>query len=190
MVHNKDNQNRKNSNCKRNRYGNISNKRGQVQYFLENAFRIGFLMIALLIFFLLINFYVVNRVDTKRLQSEVTSSRIMYSNTIMYEENYRTYVGIVDIKKFNDDNIDEKINYPIKRHVAAKLEIINNIDGLVKYTAYLNKAQYDNLHTLSLSKTRGQGSATIYNKNYPITYLDGGKYSYGALIITLVVPNS
>ena len=44
---------------------NIRNKKGQVQYFLENAFRVGFLMVALLIFFLLINFYINNKIDNE-----------------------------------------------------------------------------------------------------------------------------
>jgi hypothetical protein len=166
------------------------NKRGQVQYLLENAFRVGFLMVALLVFFLLVNFYIVNRIDTYRLQSEVTANRLMYSNTIMYEENYRTYIGIVDIKKFNDDNIGEKINYPIKRHVAAKLEIVDNVDGLVKYTAYLNKAQYDNLRVMATSGISGKGSSILYTKNYPITYLDGGKYMYGTIKMEILVPYS
>ncbi|MGV8141301.1 MAG: hypothetical protein ACP5NW_02580 [Candidatus Woesearchaeota archaeon] len=164
------------------------NKKGQVQFFLENAFRIGFLMLALLVFFLLINFYINNRIDTNRLQAEVTASRIMYSDTIMYEENYRTYLGIVDIKKFNDANIIEKINYPIKRHATAKMDIISNENGSVVHTAYLNRAQYENLEVLV--KSPGKGGATDYQKNYPITYLEGGEYHYGTLMMTLIIPNS
>jgi hypothetical protein len=96
------------------------NKKGQVQYFLENVFRIGFLMIALLVFFLLINFYIVNKIDTNRLQAEVTANRIMYSDAFMYKEGSRTYLGIVDARRFSTQNIEEKVDYTIKRHAAAK----------------------------------------------------------------------
>jgi len=173
-----------------NSFINKKNKKGQVQYLLENAFRVGFLMVALLVFFLLVNFYIVNRIDTHRLQAEVTANRLMYSNTIMYEENYRTYIGIVDIKKFNDDNIGQKIDYTIKRHAAAKLDIVNNINGSVMYTAYLNKAQYDNLQVMANNGAAGKGTAITYNKDYPITYLDGGKYMYGTIKMEIVIPLS
>jgi hypothetical protein len=166
------------------------NRKGQVQYFLENAFRVGFLMIALLVFFLLINFYINNKIDTNRLQAEVTANRIIYSNTIMYEENQRVYIGIIDVKKFNDVTIDEKINYPIKRHATAKLELINNTDGLVAHTTYLGKEQYENLEVIAKVDGEGKGGATKYLKKYPVTYLEGNTYRFGTLKITIIIPNS
>jgi hypothetical protein len=167
-----------------------NNKRGQAQYFLESAFRIGFLMIALLAFFLLINFYVINRIDTNKLQAEVVADRLIYSNIIMYEENSRIYAGIVDMTKFDDDIISNNIVYEIKRHAAAKLELIDNVDGIVNDTAYLNKLQYDNLYTLAKSAGRGKGGATIYTKYYPVTYKNGDKYLYGTIRMNIIIPNS
>ena len=111
------------------------NKRAQVQFFLENAFRIGFLMVALLAFFLLVNFYISNTIDTTRLQAEVTANRIIYSDVLMEDDpktlSYKS--GIIDLSKFGPDNMENanmqsRIAYPIARHVAVKLEIINNID--------------------------------------------------------------
>jgi hypothetical protein len=168
----------------------MHSKKGQVQYFLESVFRIGFLMVALLVFFLLMNFYIVNKIDTNRLQAEVTANRIMYSDAFMYQENFRTYVGIVDARRFSSGNIDAKVNYPIKRHAAAKLELVDNIDGKTKYTVYLNEAQYEILYTLARSRGEGKGSATIYNKKYPVTYLDNNVYRYGTIKMSIIVPNS
>lgn len=168
----------------------VRNKKGQVQYFLENAFRVGFLMVALLVFFLLINFYINNKIDTNRLQAEVTANRILYSDTLMYEENNRAYLGIVDIKKFNNANIEEKISYPVQRHATAKLEIVDNIDGKIKHTAYLNQGEYERLDVIQRSQGEGKGGATKYFKYFPITYSEGGIYHYGTLNMILIIPNS
>ncbi len=165
-------------------------KKGQVQYFLESAFRIGFLMIALLAFFLLVNFYITNRMDTNKLQSEVLANRIIYSDAIMWQEkeNSRVYTGIVDMDLFSSTTLDMRINYTTKRHATAKLEIIDNIDGQIKSTAYLNKLQYENLEALVGKK--GKGAATRYIKNYPITYRDSTESRYGTLIMDIIIPNS
>ena len=166
------------------------NKRGQVQYFLENAFRLGFLMIALLAFFLLVNFYIVNRIDTNRIQAEVTAARLIYSDAFMHREDSRTYIGIVDIKRFNDQDIEQTVDYSIKRHETAKLELVDNKDKDMKYTAYLNKAQYDILYTLSSSRSSGKGAASRYTKIYPVTYYDNNQYRYGVIKMTIIIPNS
>jgi len=170
------------------------NKKGALQYMLENAFRIGFLMVALLAFFLLINMYINNQVDANRLESEVLSNRILYSDAIMYKDNavQRTYSGILDMKKFKDENsLDNSIEYSNKRHATAKLELMNNIDGAIYYTLYLNKAQYDNLQVLIDSKGQGKGSATKYVKYYPVTYRDDAdSLHYGTIQMTIIIPNS
>jgi hypothetical protein len=169
---------------------NIKYKKGQAQYFLESAFRIGFLMVALLAFFLLINLYVINKIDTNRLQAEVTADRIMYSDAIMYNENSRVYLGIVDAKKFNDDSLDKNVDYQIKRHATAKLELIDNINGDVKQIAYLGKLQYENLLVLAKSNGKGKGGATTYTKYYPVTFKDQEIYTYMTIRMTIIIPNS
>jgi len=170
------------------------NKKGVLEYFLENAFRIGFLMVALLAFFLLINMYVNNQVDTNRLESEVLANRIIYSDAIMYKDPdpsiQRTYPGILDMKKFKDPNsLDSSIEYSIKRHATAKLELMDNTDGKIYLTNYLNKEQYDNLKVLMGSS--GKGSATEYTKYYPVTYKDDNELPrYGTIKMSIIIPNS
>jgi hypothetical protein len=164
-------------------------RKGQANYFLESIFKIGFLMVALLAFFILINFYITNRIDTNRLQAEVTANRIMYSDAIMLtDKNYKTYTGIIDINKFSDTALGDSVNYATKKHATAYLRIIDNTDGQMKYEAYLNKLQYKNLQAV-LGK-QGKGSATEYIKNYPITYKKGNDYKYGMLIMNIIIPNS
>ncbi len=166
-------------------------KKGQVQYFLENAFRIGFLMIALLAFFLLINFYIVNKFDTNKLQSEVIANRLMYSDTFMYEKNARIYTGIVDLSKFEDKDINEDVNYLVKKHAAVRMRLVDNKDSKIEFNASLNKKQYDILYTLVRGKGEGKGSATIYYKIFPVSYLDNsGEYRYGTIYMNIIIPNS
>ena len=167
-------------------------KKGQVQYLLENAFRIGFLMIALVAFFLLINFYIVNKFDTNRLQAEVIANRIMYSDTFMYQKNSRTYTGIVDITKFNDDTINTNIDYTVKKHAAVKLQLVDNIDNKIEHVAYLSKDQYEILYVIVRSNAKGKGSATEYLKNFPVAYLNSssGLYRYGTIHMSIIIPNS
>jgi len=180
--------------------GRIIGKRGQVQYLLESAFRIGFLMIAILVFFLLINMYVANKIDTQTLKYHVVVNKLIYSDIFMQQKNGVTYTGIVDIEKFNDERIANAIDYSNKRFASAKLTIIKNkdpdeIDNLVNEktpvaTAYLNKAQYDILTVTG--GEQGQGGATYYFREFPISYfnLKDDKYYYGMLKIEVMVPNS
>jgi hypothetical protein len=170
-----------------------SNKRGQAQYLLENAFRIAFLMIAMLVFFLLVNFYITNKLETNMLQAEVTANRIMYSDAFTHidDDTSIAYTGIIDLEKFKDEEtFNSKINYPTKRHAAANLTLINNDDGKIVATTYLNKAQYNIMYVLVKNNGKGKGSATMYIKQYPVTYYDGTKYNYGTITMKLIIPNS
>jgi len=169
-------------------------KKGNAEYILENAFRIGVMTVALLAFFLLINYYINNKLETNMLQAETIANRILYSDAIMYsdENTFRVYPGIVDLKKFNDDNIKNYIQYTNERHVGIKMKILNkNPDKTKQFVAeaYVNKDNYDNLK--QLLGIPGQGSATMHVRSYPITYIDiDDNYNYGQLVIEIIVPNS
>lgn len=166
-------------------------KRGQAQYLLENAFRIGFLMIALIAFFLLINFYIVNKFDTNKLQAEVIANRIMYSDTFMYQENLRTYTGIVNLAQFTTTNIDKNVDYLTKKHATVRMRLVDNKDNNIEHIAYLNEQQYLMLDTLAKADGEGKGSATKYIKSYPVTYKDvAGNYRYGTIHMSIIIPNS
>jgi hypothetical protein len=107
----------------------------------------------------------------------------------MYEdENDQVYPGIIDMKKFTDDNINSRINYQVKRHSTAMLEILDNEENKVVKTIYLNKAQYTNLEVLL--KQEGKGGSSSYYKTFPVTYYDSGIYKYATLQMTIIVPNS
>jgi hypothetical protein len=179
------------------KYKMMRSKKAQVEELLYNAFRIGFMFIAMLAFFILINYYIVNKMDTNYIQSQVLLNRILYSDAIMMQntDTGTVQTGIVDIKKLEDAYLDSSISYGnYKRHAAAKITLLNkNPDReqqLLK-EAFLNREQYKNWEVLIRAGVGGKGSATNYTTVYPVTYLwTDNKYYYGTLMISIIIPNS
>ena len=174
-------------------------KKGQIENLLANVLRIGFMIAAITIFFLMVNYYVNNKIDTQRLQEETMLNRILYSDLIMYQDpaTLRVYPGIVDIKKFDNEYLNDAINYgEFQRHVAVKIKLLRKIplsgnpDLFVK-DVYINKNQFDEWN--QIVNIPGKGSATKYITQLPVSFIDGnyqGKHDYGTLIIEIIVPNS
>lgn len=176
-----------------------NNKKGQIEYLLQNAFRIGFTIIALLAFFLMINYYIVNKIDTRYPQAETIANRIMHSDALMLQEEgtFRVYTGIVDMNKFNDKtSLDKSIKYEFSRHAAAKVKLSRkDVYGTATYIGeiYLNKNNWDNLKTIINSGAKGKGSATMMIKDIPVTCAydkDFNTYDYCIMTVEVIVPNS
>jgi len=173
-------------------------KKGQVEYLLQNAFRIGFLIIALLAFFLMISYYINNQIDASYLQSQTLLNRILYSDTIMQQDltTGRIYTGVIDMDKFSNPTVlDDGIDYgQYQRHVAAKLKLLNkefNPKDQFVADVYLNKDLFVNLQTVINSGGTGKSSGTMYISQYPVTYFGfDNKYHYGTLVVEIIVPNS
>jgi hypothetical protein len=172
-------------------------KKSQVKYLLINTYRIGFMMAALLAFFVLINFYINNQIDTNYLQSQVLLNRILYSDAIMKKDSDtgRVFTGVVDIKKFNNEQLEQSINYAeYRRHAAVKLKLLNKDPDPQKQfimDAYLNKDMYDYWKEIVKANVKGKGSATLYITKYPVTYIGiDDNYYYGTLIVEIMIPNS
>ncbi|GIU69253.1 MAG: hypothetical protein KatS3mg002_0489 [Candidatus Woesearchaeota archaeon] len=174
-------------------------KRGQIEYLLQNAFRIGFTIIAILAFFLLINFYVNNKIDTRYVQAETIANRIINSDAIMLQDpvTLRIYSGIVDMNKFSDANsLDKSIKYEFNRHAAARVKIERkDIYKKITYVGelYLNKNNWDNLKTLIDSGVKGKGSASMLIKDFPVTCAYDSElknYEYCIMTVEVIVPNS
>ncbi len=176
-----------------------NNKKGQIEYMLQNAFRIGFTIIALLAFFLMINYYIVNKIDTRYAQAETLANRIIQSDALMLQEEgtFRVYTGIVDMDKFNDKtSLDKSIRYEFSRHAAAKVKMSKkDVYGNINYIGeiYLNKNNWDNLKTIINSGATGKGSATMLIKDLPVTCAydkDFNAYDYCIMTVEVIVPNS
>jgi len=172
-------------------------KKSQVQYLLENTFRIIFMTIALLAFFLLIILYINNKIDARLLQAETLSYRILYSDAIMYQDpdTFRIYAGIVDMDKIKRNELDKSIPYTFTKHAAAKITVYNKpIGGQETFIAeaYVNKEQWDNWKVL-INSVKGKGSASQLIKRFPVTCLYDKKqntFDYCTLVVEVIVPNS
>lgn len=171
-------------------------KRGQINYLIHNAFRLSFMIAALLAFFVIINYYINNQIDSQELQAETLANRILYSDAVMLSDGDigRTYPGIIDMKKFTSESLDSNINYgDFRRHAAAKLKLLSkNPDPSKNLVAdcYLNNAMYENWKILITSGAGGAGGAMMYVKQFPVTYLESGTYKFGTLIVEVIIPNS
>lgn len=175
------------------------NKKGQIEYLLQNAFRIGFTIIALLAFFIMINFYINNKIDTRYVQAEVLANRIIQSDALMLQDpgTFRIYTGIVDMEKFNDKtSLDTSIKYEFNRHATAKVKISKkDVYGNIQYfdDIYLNKNNWDNLKTLINSGATGKGSASMIIKDFPVTCAydkELNVFDYCIMTVEVIVPNS
>ncbi len=172
-------------------------KKGQIEYLLQNAFRIGFTVIALLAFFLLVNFYINYKIDTRYVQAETLANRIIQSDALMVQDpnTFRIYTGIVDMKKFDDKaSLDNSIKYEFNRHAAAKVKIYKkDIYRRTNYVGeiYLNKNNWENLKTVLDSGAKGKGSASMIVKDFPVTCAyNNGVYDYCIMTVEVIVPNS
>ncbi|MGV8150591.1 MAG: hypothetical protein ACP5NV_02580 [Candidatus Woesearchaeota archaeon] len=179
--------------------GFSKNKRGQIEYFLQNAFRIGFTIIALLAFFLMINFYINNKIDTRYTQAETLANRIIQSDALMLQDEHtlRTYTGIVDMQKFSDvRSLDNSIPYKFNRNAAARVKIYEkDIYGSSNYVGeiYLNKNNWENLKSIIDSGVKGKGAASMIVKDFPVTCAydkELAHYAYCVMTVEVIVPNS
>lgn len=177
----------------------VHNKKAEIEYLLQNAFRIGFTIIALLAFFLMINYYVNNKIDTRYIQAETIASRIINSDAIMMQDpnTFRIYTGIVDMEKFFDNtSLDKSIPFTFNRHVAAKVKMYEKTQyGNSNYIGeiYLNKNNWINLKTLLDSGVKGKGSASMIVKDFPVTCAydkEFNIYNYCIMVVEVIVPNS
>ena|SRR3989338_2944832 len=175
----------------------LSGKKAQAEGLLENAFRIGFAMIALLIFFILVNYYVNNKLDTRLVQAETLSARIVLSDAIMLQDpdTFRTYAGIVDMQKvYKETSLDDSLG-SLGRHVAAKVKIYDKSDGKYVFVKdiYLNRKQWDIWKPLIDAGQEGKGSVSMLVKEFPVTCAydnDLTVFTYCTMVVEVIVPNS
>ena len=175
------------------------NKKSQIQYFLWNFLRITIAVVGLFAFIIMVNFYVNNKIDSRLLQAEVLSNRILYSDMITVQDpkTFRVYSGIIDMNKLNDSSVlDQSMPYMFRKHVAAKIKIYGqDVQGKRVFLkeVYYNKEQWDYWTVLLKNNIYGKGSASQIIKEFPVTCAydkDINRFNYCILVVEVIVPNS
>ncbi len=104
--------------------------------------KMGFYTFIIIFYFfgiyMLVNYAVNREVDIGNIASEVYASRLLYSDSCLaFNDGIRTYVGVIDAKKFDNSRIDSCFT---KKDFAAKIsltynnqkkEVFNNEDSFV-----------------------------------------------------------
>ena len=162
------------------------NKKGISFKILNMAlFRLMFIVIILFVLFLFSTSLIRTNVDVSDIRDLVFFNRVFYSpSSISYTDDYigRTYTGIVDINRFNDDTLTRAFNYT-ENKIAMRLELTNSENGEVK-DAYLNKEWYERWEPLT--------SFEQYEKKIKWRYVmikDGDSLYKGVVRIDMVIVN-
>lgn len=131
------------------------------------------LLLAAVLFVILtlVNLYVVTNVDTKDTEVAVLVNRILYSpNGIVYsdKELERAYPGIVDLARFDETLLNNAIDLPGNRIIAAKLTLLDS-NKEVK-SIYFNKQWYENWAPKKYMG--GPGGATKFKKSVYVLIME------------------
>ena len=173
------------------------NNKGQViKYTMVSIVRFIILAIVVFAVVMLFKMLIVNDLSVTQLKSGVLYSRLMYSpNAISYVDPHtgREYPGIIDLDKFNEENLKNATNYSEERHISAKLMLLNSkgqsIQG-VNSPIYLNRLWYDRWLPLSNKKFQGLGSTERNDYNLSVLYEENEEFKQGMLKITILQPES
>lgn len=156
-------------------------------------FRFVILLLVALTFVMLTNTAFKSELNTGDVELEILAQGIMRSpNSISYVEGQRTYTGLVDIERYSKVSLDETFHNEKNSFIAAKVELLSSTGQAYKDLAprYVNKEKYDLWYPLAKTGWIGRGSAKQKEKIFPVTIIDNGVRSAGAVRITLVAPNT
>jgi hypothetical protein len=156
-------------------------------------FRFVILLLVALTFVMLTNTAFKSELDTGNVELDILAQGIMRSpNSISYVEGQRTYTGVIDIDRYSKVSLDETFHNDKNSFIAAKVELLTSAGQAYKGLAprYLNKEKYELWYPLAKTGWIGRGSAQQKEKIFPVTIIENGVRSTGAIRITLVAPNS
>jgi len=170
----------------------LKNKRGD-----QISFDVGLaipLLIFLIVLFLSYVFFTQSfmsvKTYTKPAEVRVYAARILYDKecfSFYDEELDRVYPDIMEEARLNNDVFEKCMNFTVRDHMAAKVEITK--EDSTKVEAFYNKENYDLWQAfVGLS---GEGSATEYVEEGPIVLMDKNSNTEKAWVkISILMPSS
>lgn len=138
-------------------------------------------IIAVIIFFAY--FFVFKNIKTDTIEREVFFNRLIYSpNGLAYydEDLGRTYLGRIDLDKFDTEYLENGINYTKNYFFAANITLITQKG---KSNVYYHEDLYYKLKPLAMAKIKGLGGADRRIKEYIVSYFEDGTLRSGSLRI-------
>jgi len=150
------------------------------------------LIIVAVVLVFLINMFTVNELNVQGLEADVLKSRILYSKNCIsfYDSDIdRSYPGIIDIKKFNEDTLNNCIYFKDEnRNIAAKLILADSKNQEIK-TIYYNEVWYENW--LPLISIPGPGGSKSFSSDLNMVMKDEtGAFKDVFLNLQIIIPNS
>ncbi|MAE42771.1 hypothetical protein CMO93_03295 [Candidatus Woesearchaeota archaeon] len=160
-------------------------------------FKVGFLIIVLFFLVYLYKSYVVTKIDVTDLEAQIfTHSILNNKDGIIYydEEIDRSYPEIIDLSKFNDKTMEQIESNSIfygkdNRHLAAKLELIDESGQIINKIVYNNK-WYERWHTLAKTKVKGPGGSKEIVSSFYVLIKNKETIEKGFLNISITIPNN
>lgn len=113
-------------------------------------FRMVFIAIIFIVVYLFTAAWIGQKIDIQDVKNLILVKRILYSpDSISYvdPDTGRTFPGIIDLDKFNDEILNKSFNLD-KSNTAAKLEL-KNLDTNETNITYLNQKWYERWAPLS-----------------------------------------
>ena len=170
------------------------NKKSQMDA-AENLFR---LIAVIFIFFIVISIvrsFIKQNIDTNYAESKILTHEIFFARDLnnFDDDINRTYVGIVDLQKFNSDNFGknllEAIYYGKINNEASARILLRDLEAGKEYEKYYNEELYKEKKVLVEAKLTGLGSARRLDTVFTVIIKDGDKMKNGVLDIDAILPN-
>lgn len=137
--------------------------------------------VSLLFYFMILWFGNIS-INTQPAETATLINRIYYSpNGISYNDGLRSYPGIIDLTRFNDEHLKDTISFEKKPRIAAELTLFSMEGKPLGEPIYLNQVWYDRWDVLTAFK--GEGAARRFAETrYVLITGDGGRTTAGGFI--------
>ncbi|MFC2135447.1 hypothetical protein ACFLTH_12610 [Bacteroidota bacterium] len=126
-------------------------------------------IILVLIFFAYM--FLFKNIKTDTIERQVFIERLLYSrNGLAYydEEIGRTYLGMIDLKKYDSEHLEKGINYSSNYFLAAKI----TLQG--KESIYYHEELYKKMLPLARAGVKGPGGADYWSKENKVSFTEEG----------------
>ncbi len=159
------------------------NKKG-VSYDIVRQIPIIFMifLVAIAIYFG-VNAYTSRKVDIKNLDSYVINNRLLFSDDCLaYNDEIKVYPGIIDLKKFNEQNLDNCMQY---KEGLGYLVNLSDVNGNVIKTVEMNNE--DLAKKIPFCSIKVKNFKCDFNRYYVLYY--DNEIKEGILNIAVVSKN-